>query len=105
VQLANAISLATQQQRSASEQVVTSMRHLSTVIGDAAASANQSSALAASLDLIAQELDRVSGQFKLPANLALDEPPSGDITPDHAPGREDAAAIFEGSSDLRPFPL
>jgi methyl-accepting chemotaxis protein len=101
VQLANAISLATQQQRSASEQVVTSMRHLSTVIGDAAASANQSSALAASLDLIALELARVSGQFKLPANQTLDEPPSGDITP----GQLDAASTFEGSSDLRPFLL
>ncbi|MBN9387326.1 MAG: HAMP domain-containing protein [Chloroflexi bacterium] len=105
VQLANAISLATQQQRSASEQVVTSMRHLSTVIGDAAASAHQSSALATSLDLIAQELARVSGQFKLPANLALEEPPAEGNTPGQAAGRDENTSAFEGSSDLRPLPL
>jgi methyl-accepting chemotaxis protein len=65
VQLASAISLATQQQRSASEQVVTSMRQLATVIQDGATSAKQSSALAAALDKIAHELNRLSSQFKV----------------------------------------
>jgi methyl-accepting chemotaxis protein len=65
VQLANAISLATQQQRSASEQVVASMRQLATVIQDGAASAKQSSSLAIALDEIASELRRLSHQFKV----------------------------------------
>ncbi len=81
VQLANAISMATQQQRSASEQVVTSMRHLAMVIGDAAASARQSSDLAVNLDRIAQELTRLSGQFKVAAPLTGEEGlPPGNLT-------------------------
>lgn len=65
VQLASAISLATQQQRSASEQVVGSMRQLATVIQDGASSAKQSSTLAAALDEIAVELRYLSSQFKV----------------------------------------
>ena len=65
VQLASAISLATQQQRSASEQVVSSMRQLATVIQDGASSAKQSSSLATSLDEVALELQRLSSQFKV----------------------------------------
>ncbi len=103
VQLANAISLATQQQRSASEQVVTSMQHLSTVIGDAAASAQQSSDLALTLDMIAQELTRVSGQFKLASHLTGDEPPAGESNPTST--REETPPSFESSSDLKPYPL
>ncbi len=67
VQLASAISLATQQQRSASEQVVASMRQLATVIQDGATSAKQSSSLATALDKIALELRRLASQFKVQA--------------------------------------
>ncbi len=70
VQLASAISLATQQQRSASEQVVSSMRQLATVIQDGASTAKQSSSLAASLDEVALELRQVSSQFKVTATVA-----------------------------------
>ena len=101
VQLANAISMATQQQRSASEQVVTSMRHLAMVIGDAAASARQSSGLAVSLDQIAQELTRVSSNFKVSSHPAGDEPP----TPENNSGRQETPPSFENSSDLKSFPL
>ncbi len=65
VQLANAISLATQQQRSASEQVVASMRQLATVIQEGAASARQSSSLAIILEEIAEELRGLSRQFQV----------------------------------------
>jgi methyl-accepting chemotaxis protein len=65
VQLSSAISLATQQQRNASEQVASSMRQLATVIQDGAASARQSSSLASSLDEVASELRVVSNQFKV----------------------------------------
>jgi|GEM_PF-1016504 len=65
VQLASAISLATQQQRSASEHVVVSMRQLATVIQDGASSAQQSSSLASSLDEVATELRIVTDQFKV----------------------------------------
>ncbi|HEX2912508.1 MAG TPA: methyl-accepting chemotaxis protein [Chloroflexia bacterium] len=71
VQLASGISLATQQQRSASEQVVTSMRELAGVIQEAAASARQSSALATSLDEIAWELRRLTSHFRITGNLPL----------------------------------
>ncbi len=101
VQLANAISMATQQQRSASEQVVTSMRHLAMVIGDAAASAQQSSGLAVSLDQIAQELTRVSSNFKVALHPAEDEPP----TPENNSGRQETPPSFENNSDLKPLPL
>jgi methyl-accepting chemotaxis protein len=77
VQLANAISLATQQQRSASEQVVSSMRQLATVIQDGAASAKQSSSLAIALDEIASELRRLSSQFRVEKSSLLDEPGEG----------------------------
>ncbi len=73
VQLANAISLATQQQRSASEQVVASMRQLATVIQDGAASAKQSSSLAIALDEIALELRRLSSQFKVEKNVLVED--------------------------------
>lgn len=73
VQLANAISLATQQQRSASEQVVASMRQLATVIQDGAASAKQSSSLAIALDEIALELRRLSSQFKVEKGAVTEE--------------------------------
>jgi len=73
VQLASAISLATQQQRSASEQVVASMRQLATVIQDGAASAKQSSSLAMALDEIALELRRLSSQFKVEKSDLLDD--------------------------------
>lgn len=101
VQLANAISMATQQQRSASEQVVTSMRHLAMVIGDAAASARQSSELAVSLDEIAQELTRVSGHFKVKSHTGGDTP----LSPQNNAGRPETAPSFENSSDLKPLPL
>ncbi|MDB5081697.1 MAG: hypothetical protein JWP00_3621 [Chloroflexi bacterium] len=101
VQLANAISLATQQQRSASEQVVTLMRNLAMVIGDAAASARQSSGLAVGLDKIAQELTRVSGQFKVAAHFTTDEP----LPPGNPPGPDEGRAAFENKTDLKPLAL
>lgn len=65
VQLANAISLATQQQRSASEQVVSTMQQLTSTIQNNAASSKQSSTLAIELDTIANDLRHVSSQFKV----------------------------------------
>jgi methyl-accepting chemotaxis protein len=64
-QLSSAISLATQQQRGASEQVVTSMRQLASVIQEGATSARQSSALAISLDDVANDLRLLASQFKV----------------------------------------
>lgn len=65
VQLANAISLATQQQRSASEQMVSTMQQLTSTIQNNAASSRQSSTLAIELDTIANDLKLVSSQFKV----------------------------------------
>jgi len=75
-QLSNAISLATQQQRSASEQVVASMRQIALVIEDAAASAVQNSKLAASLDEVAKAMKQLTSQFK----IRLAETGSGGIS-------------------------
>jgi methyl-accepting chemotaxis protein len=72
-QLSNAISLATQQQRSASEQVVANMRQIAIVIEDAAASAVQNSKLATSLDEVAKTMKQLTSQFK----IRLDETGSG----------------------------
>ena len=66
VQLASAISLATQQQRSASEQVVASMRQLALIIREGASGAQQSSELALALDQVALDLREVAGRFRLP---------------------------------------
>jgi methyl-accepting chemotaxis protein len=78
-QLSSAISLATQQQRSASEQVVSRMRQLASVIQEAAASARQSNALAADLDKVAAELHVVSSQFKVhPDDLIARDDYAGD---------------------------
>jgi len=65
VQLASAISLATQQQRSASEQVVATMQQLTTIIQDGATSSRQGSSLAIELDDIANQLKQISSQFKV----------------------------------------
>ena len=67
VQLASAISLATQQQRSASEQVVATMQQLTSIIQDGAASSRQGSSLAIELDEIANQLKQISSQFKVEA--------------------------------------
>ncbi|NWJ47508.1 MAG: methyl-accepting chemotaxis protein [Chloroflexi bacterium] len=72
-QLSNAISLATQQQRSASEQVVANMRQIAIVIEDAAASAVHNSKLATSLDEVAKTMKQLTSQFK----IRLDETGSG----------------------------
>jgi methyl-accepting chemotaxis protein len=78
-QLSNAISLATQQQRGASEQVVASMRQLATVIQEGATSARQSSALAISLDEVANDLRLLASQFKVDKN----DDDEGDNPPDY----------------------
>ncbi|HUS13563.1 MAG TPA: methyl-accepting chemotaxis protein [Chloroflexia bacterium] len=63
-QLANAISLATQQQRTASEQVVATMREIAQVTRQAAASSQQASRAATELSEIAHELSTVSDAFQ-----------------------------------------
>ncbi|HEX2912754.1 MAG TPA: methyl-accepting chemotaxis protein, partial [Chloroflexia bacterium] len=70
-ELAYSISLATQQQRSASEQVVTTMRQLAGVIQEGAASARQSSSLATSLDQVAGELRQMSSQFRVKSAIDI----------------------------------
>lgn len=108
VQLASAISLATQQQRSASEQVVSSMRQLATVIQDGASSAKQSSSLAGSLDEIALELRRLSNQFKVKS----EELPPGDSSGASKTGdsleegtiKQDASEAALTGPGLRPEP-
>lgn len=70
VQLASAISLATQQQRSASEQVVGTMQQLTGIIQNGASSSKQSFALAVDLDGIANQLKEVSSQFKVEYNYS-----------------------------------
>ncbi len=98
VQLASAISLATQQQRSASEQVVSSMRQLATVIQDGATSAKQSSTLASTLDEIALELRRVSSQFKVQPGSHPDD--SADSKPDNSsPGLDGLPALTTYAAD------
>jgi methyl-accepting chemotaxis protein len=64
-QLANAISLATQQQRTASEQVVGTMREIAQVTRQAATSSEQASRAASELSDIAQELRTVSAGFRV----------------------------------------
>ncbi len=64
-QLANAISLATQQQRTASEQVVATMREVADVTRQAAISSQQASSAANELSGIAHELRSASQGFKL----------------------------------------
>jgi methyl-accepting chemotaxis protein len=75
-QLANAISLATQQQRTASEQVVGTMREVAQVTRQAAASSEQASRAATDLSDIAQELRTVSAGFRV-EHEAEDTPPAG----------------------------
>ncbi len=109
VQLASAISLATQQQRSASEQVVSSMRQLAIIIQDGASSAKQSSSLAVALDTIANELLRLSSQFKVqpPQITTPDDGFSADGgQPDHSafqPKFPDEPRL--ASPGLRPEPV
>jgi methyl-accepting chemotaxis protein len=64
-QLANAISLATQQQRTASEQVVATMREVAEVTRQAAVSSRQAAAAAGQLSGIAGELRGASQGFRL----------------------------------------
>ena len=64
-QLANAISLATQQQRTASEQVVATMREVAEVTRQAAVSSQEASRAANELSTIASELRGVSQGFKI----------------------------------------
>ncbi len=64
-QLANAISLATQQQRTASEQVVATMREVADVTRQAAMSSQEASSAANELSGIAHELRSASQGFKI----------------------------------------
>ena len=79
-QLANAISLATQQQRTASEQVVATMREIAAGTRQAAGSSQQAARAAGDLSDIAGDLRAVSTGFHLPDNhdsLPPSDPPSG----------------------------
>ena len=71
-QLANAISLATQQQRTASEQVVATMREIAQVTRQSAATSQQASRAASDLSDIAHELRAVAEGFHIG-----EEPDSG----------------------------
>ncbi|HUS16100.1 MAG TPA: hypothetical protein VM536_13970 [Chloroflexia bacterium] len=75
-QLANAISLATQQQRTASEQVVATMREIAQVTRQAAVSSQQASRAATELSDIAEELRAVSAGFHVAGDMR--SPPSSD---------------------------
>jgi methyl-accepting chemotaxis protein len=77
-QLANAISLATQQQRTASEQVVATMREVAEVTRQAAASSQQASGAANELSDIAHELRSASQGFKLASDGPEHGPDAGD---------------------------
>src|SRR5579859_3789957 len=76
-QLANAISLATQQQRTASEQVVATMREVAQVTRQAASSSTQASRAANELSDIAQELRTVSESFHTGGDAEVPPPDSG----------------------------
>jgi methyl-accepting chemotaxis protein len=78
-QLANAISLATQQQRTASEQVVGTMREIAAVTRQAATSSEQASRAATELSDIAQELRTVSTGFRV--EQGSKNPPPADPDP------------------------
>lgn len=83
-QLANAISLATQQQRTASEQVVATMREIAQVTRQSAATSQQASRAASDLSDIAHELRAVAEGFHIG-----EEPDSGSApgaAPRPAPG-------------------
>jgi methyl-accepting chemotaxis protein len=77
-QLANAISLATQQQRTASEQVVATMREVADVTRQAAASSQQASGAANELSGIAHELRRASQGFKVTPDGPFPGPDAAD---------------------------
>jgi methyl-accepting chemotaxis protein len=81
-QLANAISLATQQQRTASEQVVATMRDIAQGTRQTAAGSQQAATAAQELNEIALELREVSEGFHLESEDA-EEPhaPSPGPTP------------------------
>jgi methyl-accepting chemotaxis protein len=93
-QLSSAISLATQQQRGASEQVVTSMRQLATVIQEGATSARQSSALAISLDEVANDLRLLASQFKVDKTDDSDS----SAPPEAMPDPEAKPQLWEGAT-------
>jgi methyl-accepting chemotaxis protein len=84
-QLANAISLATQQQRTASEQVVGTMREIAAVTRQAATSSEQASRAATELSDIAQELRTVSTGFRVDHDG--DDTPPADSEPRRAAPR------------------
>ncbi|HET7081442.1 MAG TPA: hypothetical protein VFM49_28770, partial [Chloroflexia bacterium] len=84
-QLANAISLATQQQRTASEQVVGTMREIAQVTRQAATSSEQASRAASELSDIAQELRTVSTGFRVEQDG--EDPPPADTEPRRAAPR------------------
>ena len=77
-QLANAISLATQQQRTASEQVVATMREIALSTRQTTASSQQAAHAAGDLSDIAGDLRAVSTGFHLPDNH--DSLPPLDVT-------------------------
>ncbi len=81
-QLANAISLATQQQRTASEQVVATMREIAGGTRLAASGSRQAARAAGDLSDIAGDLRAASSGFHLPDNRDNPPPPdpSGDDT-------------------------
>ena len=79
-QLANAISLATQQQRTASEQVVASMREVAHGTRQAAAGSQQAAEAANDLSSIAQALRVVSQGFRTADQPAEGTPPVAETT-------------------------
>ena len=84
-QLANAISLATQQQRTASEQVVATMREIAAGTRLTAAGTRQAAHAAGDLSDIAGDLRAVSTGFHLPATAT--QPPPTDPPTENPPLR------------------
>ncbi|MDQ2807809.1 MAG: methyl-accepting chemotaxis protein, partial [Chloroflexota bacterium] len=85
-QLANAISLATQQQRTASEQVVATMREIASSTRQTTASSRQAASAAGDLSDIAGDLRAVSTGFVV-AGDDSPEPPADPPGPAESPGR------------------
>ena len=90
-QLANAISLATQQQRTASEQVVATMREIALSTRQTTASSQQAAHAAGDLSDIAGDLRAVSTAFVVAGERDPD-PPSDPSGPPESPVRRAAPA-------------
>ena len=76
VQLANAISLATQQQRTSSAQIVATMRDMVDMTRQAAAIGQQTRSTMNQLSIVAHELAASTHQFQLGESMPSVRPPA-----------------------------